>query len=71
MNTRGHVLSLMADHLQRACDYMGTCTQEVGGPALQGEGPRTANEAITHSLCFSASSEGHGTSPSLRDCHED
>lgn len=53
MNTRGHALSLMDDHLQCACDYMGTCTQTGGGPALQGEGQRTANEAITHSFCVS------------------
>lgn len=56
MNAHVHAFSLIADHLQGTCDYMGTCIQNVGGPALQGEGQRKTNRAITHSLCLSASS---------------
>lgn len=46
-----HAFSLTADHPQRACDHMGMHTQEVGGPAFQGDGQTEANEAMT--LCLS------------------
>lgn len=32
-----HALILIVDYLRCACDYMGTSTQGVGGPVLQGE----------------------------------
>lgn len=49
MNESVCALSLTADHLH-VLAARGTCTQEVGGPALQKEGQRQVNKATTLSV---------------------
>lgn len=49
MNKSVRALSLTADHLH-VLVARGTCTQEVGGPALQKEGQGEVNEATTLSV---------------------
>lgn len=49
MNESVRVLNLIADHLHVPV-VRGTCTQEVGSPALQKEGQRQVNKATPLSV---------------------